>query len=245
LVRILNRFLTHMTDLILARNGTIDKYMGDAIMAFWNAPLSDDRHPQNALATALAMRQSLPDINKVLAAEAEGEGRAWQPLAFGLGINTGDCLVGNMGSEQRFDYSVIGDAVNLASRLEGQCKTYGVDVILGETTQAAAPEFATLELDLIRVKGKAEPVRIFTLLGDESLKADEDYNALKASQSRMLELYRAQQWDEAEAALAGCRILHARFALEGLYEVYVERIRYFRANPPGPSWDGVFTAETK
>jgi adenylate cyclase len=245
LVRILNRFLTRMTDIILGRSGTIDKYMGDAIMAFWNAPLDDPQHPHNALVTALAMRASLPSINEELEAEAKAEGRSWQQLGCGIGVNTGDCLVGNMGSEQRFDYSVIGDAVNLASRLEGQCKTYGVDIILGETTQAAAPEFVTLELDMIRVKGKVEPVRIFALLGDETMGSNPDCTALLASASDLLKCYRAQDWDGAEAALTAGREHQEHFGLAGLLDLYAERIRFFRSNPPGPDWDGVFTAETK
>ena len=245
LVRILNRFLTHMTDLILKRSGTIDKYMGDAIMAFWNAPLNDEKHAENAMATALAMRASLPKVNEMLEQEAQAEGRDWQPLGFGVGVNTGDCLVGNMGSEQRFDYSVIGDAVNLASRLEGQCKNYGVDIVVGEPTLEAASGFATLELDVIRVKGKDEPVKIFTVLGEANAQGDSAYGELQKRHGELLQLYRGQDWDGASKVLEACRGLQDGLRLDTLYDLYAQRIAQFRESSPGPDWDGVYTAETK
>jgi adenylate cyclase len=151
LTRLINRFLTPMTDTIMSRQGTIDKYMGDCIMAFWNAPVDVPNHAELAIRSALAMQVELTKLNAELAAEAEAAGESPMKLAIGVGVNTGDCVVGNTGSQQRFDYSVLGDAVNLASRLEGQSKNYGVIIVIGETTQAAAPIFATLELDLIAV----------------------------------------------------------------------------------------------
>src|SRR5690606_96813 len=170
LTHLINRFLTPMTDVILSTRGTIDKYMGDCIMAFWNAPLDDPRHQQNACNAALKMHTCLDELNRELAAEAEAGGHPPVTLHIGIGLNTGVCCVGNMGSAQRFDYSALGDDVNLASRLEGQCKTYGVGTILGSTTQAAvAAECVTLELDLIQVKGKNEPERIYTLLPTPTL----------------------------------------------------------------------------
>ena len=155
-----------MTRQILARRGTIDKYIGDCIMAFWNAPLDDPDHADHACESALAMLTELDRVNRELAAEAAVEGRAFHPIAIGIGLNTGECVVGNMGSDERFSYTAIGDAVNLAARIEGQSKTYGVPIILGEATRAAAPSWATLELDLIILRGKAEAVRIYALLGD-------------------------------------------------------------------------------
>ena len=153
--RLINRgFLSPMTREILVRRGTIDKYIGDCIMAFWNAPLDDPGHADHACESALAMLAELDRVNRELAAEAEAEGRAFPPLAIGIGINTGECVVGNMGSDERFSYTAIGDAVNLAARLEGQSKIYGVPIILGEATRAAAPSWAALELDLVLVKGK-------------------------------------------------------------------------------------------
>jgi adenylate cyclase len=153
----------------MARRGTIDKYMGDCIMAFWNAPLDDRDHADHACASALAMLRELDRINIDLEREAMTEGRVFQPLHIGVGINSGECVVGNMGSDERFAYTAMGDAVNLASRLEGQTKTYHVGIILGEATRAAAPTWAALELDLIAVKGKEEAVHIYALLGDADL----------------------------------------------------------------------------
>src|SRR3954470_2648059 len=140
--------------------------MGDCIMAFWNAPLDDVRHADNACDGALAMLRELDRINRELEVEAEEEGRVFQPLHIGVGINTGECVVGNMGSDERFAYTAMGDAVNLASRLEGQSKTYGLSIVVGEATRTAAPSWAAIELDLIAVKGKEDAVRIYTVLGD-------------------------------------------------------------------------------
>jgi adenylate cyclase len=244
LSRLINRgFLTPMTHLIMDRRGTIDKYMGDCIMAFWNAPLDDSEHADHACASALAMLRELGGINVQLEQEAKEEGRDFHPLAIGVGINTGECVVGNMGSDERFAYTAMGDAVNLASRLEGQTKNYHVGMIIGETTRAAAPDWAALELDLIAVKGKQEAVRIYTLLGDVELAQSPRFVAHAERHDRMLACYRAQDWAGARAALAECRTCDV--APTGLYELYAERITYFEANPPGPDWDGVFTAETK
>jgi adenylate cyclase len=243
LTRLINRFLTPMTDIILARHGTIDKYMGDCIMAFWNAPLDDAEHANHACASALAMVAGLDALNHDLERDAAAAGRPFVPLKVGIGLNTGECVVGNMGSEQRFDYSVLGDAVNLASRLEGQSKTYGVDVVIGEATRAAVPSWAALELDRIAVKGKAEAVRIHVLLGDAATARTPAFAALAARHAAMLVAYRGQDWACAEAAAADC----AREApqLGTLYALYRERIARYRAEPPAPDWDGVFAALEK
>jgi len=243
LTRLINRFLTPMTDTILARQGTIDKYMGDCIMAFWNAPLDDPDHAKHACESALAMRGELQKLNAELAAEAEAEGAPPMQLNIGVGVNTGECVVGNMGSQQRFDYSVLGDAVNLASRLEGQSKNYGVTIVIGESTQAVATDYATLELDLIAVKGKKEAARIFTVLGDRSVRDTAEFQALRPRHEAMIRAYRRQEWDEAKAIAAECRVLQPE--LEGLYDLYEERCLYYRDNPPGSDWDGVFVATSK
>ncbi|HZT87799.1 MAG TPA: adenylate/guanylate cyclase domain-containing protein [Stellaceae bacterium] len=243
LTRLINRFLTPMTDLVMARGGTIDKYIGDCIMAFWNAPLDDQRHADHACESALAMLGELERVNRDLKAEAEAEGRPFYELRVGVGINTGECVVGNMGSDQRFDYSVLGDAVNLASRLEGQSKTYQVSIVIGEDTRAAAPSWAALELDLIEVKGKHDAVRIYTVLGDGALAASPEFAALSRLHDMMLGCYRAQDWAGARAALAQCRGRDPR--LEGLYNLYEQRIAANEASPPGPDWRGVFVAESK
>src|SRR5208282_4953682 len=142
LTSFINRFLTPMTDAILAARGTVDKYMGDAIMAFWNAPLDDQAHAEHACRAALTMRGELVRLNEGWRQEAAAEGRSFAQVRIGIGLNTGNCCVGNLGSEQRFDYSVLGDDVNLASRLEGQSKTYGVEIVVGENTREKAPNFS-------------------------------------------------------------------------------------------------------
>jgi adenylate cyclase len=244
LSRLINRgFLTPMTRLIMARRGTIDKYMGDCIMAFWNAPIDDADHADHACASALAMLRELDRINVDLEGEAKAEGRTFMPLHIGVGINSGECVVGNMGSDERFAYTAMGDAVNLASRLEGQTKTYHVGIIVGEATREAAPSWAALELDLIAVKGKHEAVRVYALLGEAELAQSAGFVAHAARHDRMLACYRAQDWAGALAALAECRSYDP--ALGGFYDLYLERVGYFEANPPTADWDGVFISETK
>ncbi|MCJ8053657.1 CHASE2 domain-containing protein [Shinella curvata] len=163
LTTLINRLLTPLSDIVLKHGGTIDKYIGDCLMAFWNAPLDDDEHAQHAVAAALDMLDAMKALNIELRAEAAAVGAAYYALRIGIGINTGDCVVGNMGSSQRFDYSVLGDAVNLASRLEGASKNYGVPLLIGErTAQLAAPHFAVLELDRITVKGRTSAAPVFT-----------------------------------------------------------------------------------
>jgi adenylate cyclase len=243
LTQLINRFLTPMTDVIMAQRGTIDKYMGDCIMAFWNAPLDDRAHADHACAAALAMRAELDRLNESLAKEAEAAGTAPVRLAIGIGINSGDCVVGNMGSERRFDYSVMGDAVNLASRLEGQSKLYGVTLVIGETTRALAPSWAAVELDLIAVKGKQEAVRIFTLLGDEAVARSSHFRAFCSRHDDMLSCYRARSWQQALALIEQCRPYDARLA--GLYDLYDQRIAGFLAAPPEPDWKGVYVALSK
>jgi adenylate cyclase len=244
LSRLINRgFLSPMTKLIMTRRGTIDKYMGDCVMAFWNAPLDDPHHADHACDSALAMLAALDDINRELAVEAAAEDRVFHPIHIGIGINTGECVVGNMGSDERFAYTAMGDAVNLASRLEGQSKTYGLAIVIGETTRAAAPSWAALELDLIAVQGKAEAVRVYTLLGDEACALSPGFTALAQRHAAMIERYRAQDWAGARAALCQCRGRDPR--LEALYDLYQERLTYFAANPPAADWDGVFVALSK
>ena len=238
LTRFLNRFLTPMTDVLLAHGATIDKYMGDSIMAFWNAPIEAPGHARRGCEAALAMIARLVELNREWAEQAAAEGRRPVPVRIGLGLNTGRCCVGNLGSDQRFDYSVIGDEVNLASRLEGQTRSYGVSVVLGEATAQGAEGLALLELDLLRVKGKTEPTRAFALLGGEAMASDPAYRAFAALHASLLEAYRARDWDRAEPLVAECRKA-APCDLDALYSLYAVRIAAFRAAPPPADWDGV------
>jgi adenylate cyclase len=245
LTHLINRFLTPMTDIILARKGTIDKYMGDCIMAFWNAPLDDNEHAAHACESALAMNAALQPLNDRLEAEAKAENRRHVPIKIGIGLNSGPVVVGNMGSDQRFDYSCLGDNVNLASRLEGQSKGYGVIIVIGENTQQRAPQFASLELDLIKVKGKTEAVRIYTLVGMPETADSEAFKTLKAEHDAALAAYRAQRWDEAKQRLAAGAKLAAPYHIEHYYEIFAERIAEYEQSPPGADWDGVYVATSK
>ena len=245
----LNSFLTPMTSAIHNHEGTVDKYMGDAVMAFWNAPLDDPDHARNACYAALEMRKSVHDLNEKIASSSESVDDAFKlgTIRVGIGIGTGICCVGNMGSDQRFDYSVIGDNVNLTSRLEGLSKVYRAVIVISEETRNQATDLASLELDLTRVKGKTEAERIYALLGDEALASDPQFVNLRAAHDAMLEAYRSQQWQAARERMAQIRSmpLNRELELDSLYDVYEERIAGFELVPPTPQWDGVFAAETK
>jgi adenylate cyclase len=243
LTRLINNYLTPMTSLIQDQNGFIDKYIGDCIVAFWNAPLDDPIHVPNAVRTALRMREKLRELNRGWRTEAEAEGRKFIKIKTGLGLNTGDCCVGNLGSEQRFDYSVLGDAVNTAARLEGLTKGYGIDLIVGESTAARCAEFALVEIDQVKVKGRATPLHIFTVMGDEAFAKTPEFKIMHDRQAELLAAYRRQDWDAASAALVDCRKLAP--SLEGLHDVFSGRIAEYRANPPPADWDGVYEARTK
>jgi adenylate cyclase len=213
-------------------------------MAFWNAPLDDPAHAASACRAALAMRAALVEMNETWHAEAEAAGRSHALVRIGIGLNTGSCCVGNMGSDQRFDYSVIGDNVNTCSRIEGQTKTYGVDIIIGEMTAAEAPALAMLEVDLIRVVGKNRPLRIFALMGDADAAADPAFVALKSAHSAMLAAYRGRRWAEAKTLLRSC-CAAAPQAMLALYTLYEKRVADFEAAPPPDDWDGVYRAMSK
>lgn len=240
LTALINRILTPLTAEILERTGTIDKYMGDCIMAFWNAPLDDADHALHACASALAMVAALDRVN----VERIQENPDAFAVGVGVGLNTGECVVGNMGSDQRFDYSVLGDSVNLAARLEGQSRTYGTPIVVGETTRdSVGDKFAFLELDRVAVKGKTEAVTIFALMGESALLADADFQALCAAHEILLERYRASDWDGAQAALNKCMDIPG--APIELYDLYAERVSLFTFDPPPDDWGGVFVATTK
>src|SRR5882757_1017295 len=246
LTTLMNRFLTPLTNAILSRKGTIDKYMGDAIMAFWNAPLEDKEHQINACEAAINMLERIDELNKLREEEAQHGGHTYIPLNVGVGLNTGVCVVGNMGSDLRFDYSVLGDSVNLASRLEGQSKEYGFPIIVGSKTALAVKErFAILELDFIMVKGKKEPEVIYAIAGREDTARSGRFQRLRNLTIEMLACYRSRDWEGALAAIDRGRRTDDAHSLELLYSLYETRIRGFQKDPPLEDWNGAFALLTK
>jgi adenylate cyclase len=246
LTRLMNRFLTPLTNAIIERNGTIDKYIGDAIMAFWNAPLDDPRQEVNACEAALEMLARADKLNQQFKHEADQNGGTYRPLQVGIGLNTGPCVVGNMGSDFRFNYSVLGDTVNVASRLEGRTKDYRIPIVIGAgTEQNAREKFATLEIDRIQVKGKTEPETVFTLLGRAELVQNSNFRELRDLTAKMLGYYREQDWTQALATIELCRKAAEPFGISALFDMYAERIEAFRRHPPPPDWNGVYEAESK
>ena len=201
---------------------------------------------RNAALAALDLRHCLAPLNEALETEAREQGIEFTPLKIGVGVNTGDACVGNMGSELRFDYSALGDEVNLASRLEGMSKYYGVDIVMSGSTRDRLSGFTCLELDRVRVVGKTVPVTIHALLGDGALGRDPDFRTGLESHDAMLGAYRAREWDRAAALLAECRSrLQDSLDMKTYYDLMEGRIERLRANPPGPDWDGVAEADGK
>jgi adenylate cyclase len=233
---LMNEFLTQQTGVIQKHRGTIDKYMGDAIMAFWGAPLPTETHAFDAVQAGLEMIRAVREL------DAAFDARGWPRLNIGVGINSGKMSVGNMGSSFRRAYTVMGDAVNLGSRLESLTKEYGVAIIISEFTRNQLPaDWSLRELDAVRVKGKTEPVTIYEPIGPKDA-LDPALRQELARHRGALKLYREQKWDEAEqeffnlCQLPGAHPIYARF---------LDRILFLRENPPGQSWDGAFTFEHK
>lgn len=245
LTKLINKLLSPLTNVILKNRGTVDKYMGDCIMAFWNAPLDDPQHARHACISALKMLKEMDELNKRLKLEAERDNTPLIELKVGFGLNSGECVVGNMGSDQRFDYSVLGDTVNMASRLEGQSKMYGVSIVIGENTWEQLPDFATFELDNIKVKGKSEAVRIFALIGDEELAESDEFQNLKSSVDRMLKKWRSLDWDGTKDACNKARELGKPYGIDAFFDMYEQRAIEFMKSPPDKDWDGIFVATTK
>ena len=235
LTQLMNALLTPMTRVIHKNRGTIDKYMGDAIMSFWGAPLADTEHARHALYAAMEM------IDELKIMQEDFKQRGWPTVNIGIGLNTGNMNVGNMGSEFRMAYTVLGDAVNLGARLEGLTKNYGVNIIVNESTKAAIPEFLFRELDLVRVKGKSEPVAIFEPLGHKN-DVKKSITEELSTYRKALANFRAQSWDKAELDFFN---LQRNYPDRYLYQVYLERISVYRKESPGDDWDGVFTHTSK
>ena len=237
LTRFMNEYLTPMTDAVLAQGGTIDKYIGDALMAFWNAPLDDADHARHAARAALAMVDELVSLNRRWHERAESFGASHPGVRFGIGLATGECCVGNFGSIHRFDYSVLGDHVNLASRLEAATKLYAVDILASEATRELAPDLAWLEVDAVRVKGKSEVTRIYALAGDARERQNAAFAALVDIHESMLAAYRSGNFASAAALAAqACGVAPPR--LHELYGFYERRCRRLAQARPA-AWSPV------
>ena len=243
IIRFLIGFLTPMCDILLARKATIDKFIGDAIVAFWNAPLDDPRQYENAARAALAMVARLGELN------AEMPSRTGQPwpgkVSIGIGLNAGPCCVGNMGSAQRLSYSLIGDTVNLASRIESLTKYYSIPIALGAQLTRELPEFATLVVDCVRVVGREAPEEISALVGDEVMASDAEFRRFAEGHAAMLTAYRARDWQSALRWLDELQNNATSFGLAGVHALYRERIATLAGTPLPADWDGVFVANEK
>ena len=235
LSELMDQILTPITQVIHQHHGTIDKYMGDAVMAFWGAPLEDSLHASHAVSAALDILQALAGVNQQFVK------KGWPEIKIGVGLNTGQMSVGNMGSSFRMAYTVLGDAVNLGSRLEGLSKQYGVEIVVSESTRDQAPEFFYQELDRVRVKGKQEPITIFQPLAYREHADSQLINQVEIFDQALV-YYRQQAWANATVLLTQ---LHAQYPETLLYELYLQRVEHYRNHPPGADWDGVYTHTSK
>lgn len=236
-------FLTPMSDILLSHKATLDKYIGDAILAFWNAPLDDPDHHRNAARAALAMGDALAELNRTMPGNKD---HTWPgEVQIGIGLNSGLCCVGNMGSKQRLSYSLIGDTVNVAARLEGLTKHYGVQIIVGEDMTRELSGFALLEIDRVRVVGRDSAETIATLIGDESKAGSPEFEQLSRANEAMLVAYREQRWDEAAKILQANALHYEAAGLTKLRQLFESRIAQLKLNPPPQGWDGTFQAIEK
>jgi len=230
----LNEYLSAMTDIVMDHAGTVDKFIGDAIMAFWGATLDEPEHAVKGIITALEMGRRLREL------QPDWKARGLPPIEIGIVINTGMMRVGNMGSSTRFDYTVMGDNVNLASRLEGLTKVYGAAILISDATrEACGDRFFYRPIDLVRVKGKLEPVALFEPLleGPPTQEMADETARLQAA----IELHNAKRFEEAKEAFTALDTEHH----QKLYTVYLERIEDYLVNPPQDGWDGAYTFTTK
>ena len=235
LQELLNSVFSRLTDQIRSNRGTIDKYMGDCVMAFWGAPVDIPDHAHLAVKTALEMANAIRKLNE------EHRAKGLPEIGVGIGLNTGSMCVGDMGSSVRQSYTVIGDAVNLGSRLEGLSKVYGVDIVVSESTRKLANEFAWQELDKVRVKGKEQAVSIFCPLAPQERLPKELADELRVWNAA-LKAYRAQDWDQCDVQLLNLQRMNAK---KYLYQLYSERVASMRSLPFDPEWDGATNFETK
>ncbi|MEM7016192.1 MAG: adenylate/guanylate cyclase domain-containing protein [Pseudomonadota bacterium] len=231
ILQLLNEYLSEISTVIDRNHGVVDKYVGDEVMALFGAPLQRPDDAANAVRTALKMREALTGMNQSF------QQRGMPEISLGIGINTGLVVAGNMGSETRLNYTVIGDSVNLASRLEGLTKQYGVELVVSESTKAAALEFVYRELDKVRVKGKLEPVKIYEVMGTQNTVSEVVLQEIEAHH-QALTLFQAQSWQDAQTAFAELREQYPQIRL---YQLYQERIAAYLESPPDDNWDGVYT----
>jgi adenylate cyclase len=244
LTKFLNEYLTPMTNVVLKENGTIDKYMGDAIMAFWNAPLDDPEHGVHAVRAALEMRGTLAHLNNQWRQRAEQAGEEFRPVKFGIGLNTGECCVGNLGSTLRFDYSAIGDEVNVASRLEGSSKFFGVDIVASSATREEAREFAWLEIDKVQLKNKTRSVPVYALAGGVDYAASEEFKGLLARHEEILTAYRTRRFADA-MRLAAEAAKFAPLDIHGLYYFYERRFSSLAELEIPDAWSPMIALDEK
>jgi adenylate cyclase len=235
LQELLTGVFSRLTSLIRANRGTIDKYMGDCVMSFWGAPVETPDHAALGVKSAMEMANAVRGINQ------EHQSRGLPEIGIGIGLNTGMMCVGDMGSNIRRSYTVIGDAVNLGSRLEGLSKVYGVDIVVSESTRTLAPDFAWQELDRVRVKGKEQAVAIFWPMAPAERLSEEAAAELK-TWNNFLKAYRAQNWDQADVLLINLMRMNAK---KYLYQLYAERVASLRLLPFDANWDGATNFETK
>ena len=244
LTRLINRALTPLSQEVLNHRGTIDKYIGDCVMAFWNAPLDDAEHATHACECSLAMMDSLVVLNQELTAEGFYKSHKVNPIDVSIGINTGVCVVGNMGSELRFDYSALGDAVNVSARIQSFCGNYGFPIAIGEDTEVVvADKFAFLELDYIAVKGRATPTHIYALMGHAHVRETKTFQDLEAALQALFAAFRTKQWDGARRAIAVGRAIQG--APSAIFDTYESRIAHYELEPPPADWDGAWSAKEK
>ena len=247
LVELLNDYLTEMTDTLLENKGTLDKYIGDAIVAFYGAPAPVDDHEYHACLTAVLMQERLSKMRD----KWRDEGDRWPEIVHNMqnriGINTGKMVTGNMGSTMRMNYTMMGDTVNLAARLESSAKQYGIYIqVANETYSACKDKFTWRDLDYVRVMGKTEPAQVYELIAVTGQETEQDKTILKAYHEA-LELYRNQDWDKAKDAFKAADELEDMFPgrKSNPSRVYIPRCDHWKANPPGDDWDGVWTLTSK
>jgi adenylate cyclase len=239
-----SRTLVELTGELLAHHATIDKYIGDCVMAFWNAPIDDADHVTHALNCSLAMMDSLVVLNQELTAEGFYKSHKVNMIDVSIGVNTGTCVVGNMGSDLRFDYSALGDAVNVSARIQSFSGNYGFPIAIGEDSQGkVADKYAFLEVDYIAVKGRATPTHIYALMGHAHVRETLAFQELDAAMHALFKAFRGRDWPGARAAIAHGRSLKA--APRQIFDTYEDRVTHYEFEPPPENWDGAWSAKEK